>query len=370
MLTTLKSDRGIALVVAIFISSILLTLIGGGLLFSGLELKIASALKTGTGALYVADAGIQHALAVIPAGTTFSYSTDPNNPTEVVPNTPYPTNASPYNYRVTAISTNGGTQAILTSTAQGPNSAKKVVVAYIGWGSFGLGSISSAGPTPPNTLTNFSGTSFSIDGNDNCNSAPAVPGIVVTDSALATSITNATTSDGGLASNQMGLVTGTGGAPSVSTITPLSQKVSQIADAYLSPPLTHVDLAAGNYSGTGSWGTSTTPQITQVTGDAQITGNITGYGVLIVNGTLDVAGNFTFNGLVIARGGNVSVQVTGNAGIYGSLLIAPPTASGSTVLDVRGNAHIGYNSCALASADGWKPLPKKAKLLAWQEKFV
>ncbi|TAJ75450.1 hypothetical protein EPO44_22005 [bacterium] len=92
--------------------------------------------------------------------------------------------------------------------------------------------------------------------------------------------------------------------------------------------------------------------------------------MLIVNGTLDVAGNFTFNGLVIARGGNVSVQVTGNAGIYGSLLIAPPTASGSTVLDVRGNAHIGYNSCALASADGWKPLPKKPKLLAWQEKFV
>jgi hypothetical protein len=140
-----------------------------------------------------------------------------------------------------------------------------------------------------------------------------------------------------------------------------------MANQYLA--LTHTTLPAGNYAGNSTWGTSTTPQITQITGDAQITGTISGYGVLVVNGSLNVAGNFTFNGLVIATGGNVSVQVTGNAGIYGSLLISPPTTSGSTVLDVRGNAHVRYDSCALASANGWAPLPKNAKLVAWQQKF-
>ncbi len=190
-------------------------------------------------------------------------------------------------------------------------------------------------------------------------------------SALATEITTGTPS-GGLASNQQTLVTGAGGTPSVATIPPLSQSVSDIANQYLSapppapPPTT---LPGGTYAGTGTWGTSTAPQITQITGNAQITGTISGYGVLIVNGSLNIAGNFTFNGLVIATGGNVSVQVTGNAGIYGSLLVSPPTVSGSTVLDVRGNAHIQYDSCALASANGWASLPKKAKLLAWQEKF-
>ena len=39
-------------------------------------------------------------------------------------------------------------------------------------------------------------------------------------------------------------------------------------------------------------------------------------------------------------------------------------------LDVRGNAHIRFDSCALAAANGWVPLPKAAKLVAWQEKLT
>src|SRR5207244_11904599 len=115
---------------------------------------------------------------------------------------------------------------------------------------FRLGATSLRWSSAGTTETNFSGTSFSINGNDNCNAAPAVPGIAVTDPALATEITNDTTSDGGLASNQMNLVTGAGGAPSVATIPPLSQTVSQIADGYLALP--HTDLDGGNYSGNGN----------------------------------------------------------------------------------------------------------------------
>ncbi len=379
MVATLKDNRGIVLTVVIFVVTLLFTLISASLLFSSLDLKTTNSLKTETMSLQAADVGVQHALGVIPAGITFPYTNPPytsTSPAQIVPTPPatwfpFPT-GSGYSYSVTAINTAGDTQAILTSTAQGPNGAQNTILAYVGRGSFGLGATSVPGSTAPNTLTNFSGNSFSINGNDNCTpAAPTVPGIVVTVPALATEITTGSPS-GGLASNQTSLVTGAGGTPSVATIPPLSQTVSDIANQYLTapppapPPTT---LPGANYSGNGTWGTSTSPQITQITGNTQITGTISGYGVLIVNGSLDIAGNFTFNGLVIATGGNVSVQVTGNAGIYGSLLVSPPTVSGSTVLDVRGNAHIQYSSCALSPANNWVTLPKKAKLVAWQQKF-
>ena len=363
MLTPLKSDRGLALVVIIFVGAILLTLTGASLLFSSMNLKATSAMKDGTIALQVADTGIHHALALIPSGDTFPYSST----TEVVPLTVHP-GITGFSYSVTAINTNGGTQAILTSTAQGPNGTRKVVVAYVSRGNFGLGATSLPGSTASATETTFAGTSFSINGNDNCSAAPAVPGIVVTDPVLATELTNETTSDGGLASNQKDLVTGAGGTPSVVTIQPLSQTVSQIADAYLN--LSHTDLAGGNYSGNDNWGTSGSPRITRITGDADIQGTIEGYGVLIVDGALEIQGNFTFHGLVIARG-DIQVQITGNAGIYGSVMLAESSYYDPTVeLDVRGNAHIRYDSCALAAANGWVPLPKAAKLVAWQEKLT
>lgn len=360
MIGTLKNERGIAFVVVIFMGSILFTLIGASLLFSRLNLKSAVNLEQGTFSLHVADTGLQHALAVIPAGNSFPYSSS----TPVVGQTSHPTMTG-FSYSVTAVNDAGGTKAILTSVSQGPGSSKRVVTAYVGRGNYGLGAASLPGSSGGTTETNFSGTSFSINGNDNCNVSAPVPGIVVTDPALATEITNDTTSDGGLASNQMGNVTGAGGSPSVAIVQPLSMTVSQMADSYLA--LSHVDLSGGNYSGNEDWGTSSTPRITRITGNAQIQGIVEGYGVLIVDGTLDVAGSFNFHGLVIARG-DVQVQVTGNAGIYGSLLIAESTGlDAGYELDVRGNAHIRYDSCALASADGWAPLPKAPKLLAWQE---
>ena len=379
MKSLLANSRGVALAVVIFMVAILFTLTGATLLFSGLDLKMTSAMKTGTSTLHVADAAVQHALSVIPPGTTFNYSTDPNNPTCLIPSSSCATTkyefGNGYSYTVTGVSTAGNSQAILTSTAFGPNGAKKVVVAYIGRGGFGLGATSLPGSPADQTETNFSGTSFSINGNDNCNTAPAplfpVPGIVVTDSALATEITNSTTSDGGLASSQMANVTGAGASPSVGVIAPLSQSVSEIANAFLNHSTQpHTTLEGGqNFSSSENWGTAGSPRITYIEGGAQISGNVEGYGVLIVDGPLDIAGTFTFHGLVIARG-DIQVQVAGTAGIYGSLLIGESNVlDGGYELDVKGNATVRFDSCVLTPADNWVPLPKKAKILAWQEKL-
>ena len=364
MKAILKRQQGIALIMVIMVMALLLSITAAGLLFSGLNLRISGNYRMGTSAFHVADAGIQHALAVIPSGTTFGFSTDPDNPTSVV-TTSLGTGTT---YTVTAINTSGGTKAILTSEANDPNGTKKVIVGYIDRGTVGLGATNLPGSLADATETNFSGNSFTIDGNDNCNAAPSVPGIAVTDPDLATEITNDTTTDGGLESQQMDNVTGAGGTPSVATVPPLEMTVSELADAYLNhPTVPHVDLEGGNYGGNSNWGTSATPEITRITGDANIRGSVEGYGVLVVDGALDIAGNFTYYGLVIARG-DIQVQVTGNAGIYGALVIGESTTQdGGYELDVRGNATLRYDSCALSVADGWEPLPKKAKLLAWQE---
>jgi hypothetical protein len=349
------------LTMVLIVVVLLLAITGATLSLSRLELKKTSNYKLGTQALEVADASVPHALSAIPPGINFPYNTE----TLVVPSTAS-SSLPGFSYSVTALNTAGGTQAVLTSTALGPNGTKKVIVVYAARGNYGLGSVHAPGDAE-NIETEFSGTSFTIDGSDRCNAAPAVPGITTTDPALVTEITNDTLDDGGLDDNQMDSVTGAGGTPSVIFLSDPSMTVSQIADAYLA--LSHDDLAGGNYSSNESWGTATTPRITRVSGDAQIQGTIEGYGVLIVDGSLDIAGNFTFHGLVIARG-DIGVQVNGNAGLYGSLLIQDSTTQDPTdELDIRGNAVIHYDSCALAAAEGWVPLPKAARILAWKEKM-
>ncbi len=365
MKATLKNDRGISLIVALMSMTILLSLTAAGLLFSGINLKTASALKTGSTALQVADAGIQHALALIPQGGAFSY-----NPEYTFPFSPASLGTG-YTYTVTAIndpnSTGGNSRAILTSTANGPNSTKKVITAYVARSvNYAFGAISLPGSLAAATETAFGGNSFSINGNDACTpAAPAVPGIAVTDPALKTEITDSDSSNGGLSSTQMDNVSGSGGYPSVSTMAPFEQTVTQIADQFLTHP--HTDLPGGNYSSNDDWGTSSTPRITQINGNARIQGTIEGYGVLIVNGNLDIQGNFSFHGLVIARG-NVQVSVQGSAVIEGSLWLAESTTYDTNVeLDIRGNANIRYSSCALAWANSQYALPREPTLTAWKE---
>ena len=362
--STLKSEKGLALVLVVMVSALLLPLLFSGLRSSGLNLQVASNLKVSDITLQVADMGIHHALAVIPSGGVFTYSST----TPIVPLTAHPT-LTGYSYSVTAINTAGGAQAILTSTAQGPNSSQKVVTAYIARGNYGLGSISLTGSLAATTETSFSGTSFDVSGTDQCGMASAVPGIAVTDANLQTEITNNTTTDGGLASNQMNLVTGAGGSPSVLVVPPTTPTATQLADAFLAQtnpsPTT---LTGTNFSGNDSWGTAATPRITRINGNADISGTIEGYGVLIVDGALSIAGNFTFNGLVIARG-DIQVLINGNAGINGSLMLGESiTYDPQVELDLRGNAHVRFNSCNLNAANGWVTLPKQAKLIAWNEK--
>lgn len=73
MKAKLRSDRGISLVVVLMVMAILLTVVGAGLIFSGVNTKVAMNYRTGSRAFNAADTGmLAIALSVTPGSTPSS----------------------------------------------------------------------------------------------------------------------------------------------------------------------------------------------------------------------------------------------------------------------------------------------------------
>lgn len=370
-----KNEKGIALVVIIMLMAVLTLFTGAGLLFSGLNLRTASYLKTGNLAFYAADSGIQHAVRLIPNGTTFPYTTE----TPLLNSVPL---SNDYTYTVTAINGSGGTKAILTSTGKNSNGARRVIKAYIARSVW----------TPPGAIylpgepqyieTRFNGSSFQVNGNDaNPGGAPGsgaaspVPGISTSAGGTTTEIIGSP--GGSLSSTQYSQIAGLGGSPSVRTSS-TTIDVNQLATDLIASGVEGIDrqtLPGGSYTG-GEWGTSTLPKITHITGDGTVTGVLTGWGVLIVDGNLSTRGNFTFSGLVILRGEasiHGSATADESATIHGAVLInESPTADSGNELEIGGSGKVYYSSQAIAKVvSRWSlpfsTLPSPAKLISWQE---
>jgi hypothetical protein len=67
MRAKLRNNEGITLVVVLMLMAILLSVIGAGLLFSGVNTKITVNYQQGTRAFYAADAGLGEAVSLISA---------------------------------------------------------------------------------------------------------------------------------------------------------------------------------------------------------------------------------------------------------------------------------------------------------------
>lgn len=397
----LGSERGMALLVAILITAVLVSLTGVGLVVSGINLKTAGSLNTGNGAFQVADAGIQHALAAIPSGSEFDSflagtSLGGFSCTSPCDGTNKPTltaSLSDYTYTVVAEDdADGGSGnnalddtnsfVLLTSTATGPNGAKRKIKAYVArsvWVPAGAVYI----PGQPEFMeTAFNGGDFRISGYDTApgglpGSGPArpIPAISTTDP-----LTTAEISAPLLSSTQYTQLTGIGGSPSVLTSSASARiDVAQLADNLISVGVEGFDKqtkSGGSYSGENVWGSSLLPKITHITGDAQLSGNLTGWGVLIVDGNLNTRGNFTFSGLIIVRG-DASIHGAGNsdelATVYGALLSKGSVTSDSGIeFEIGGRGKIYFSSQAIAKVtSAWSlpfnGLPTPARLVGWQD---
>jgi hypothetical protein len=102
-------------------------------------------------------------------------------------------------------------------------------------------------------------------------------------------------------------------------------------------------------------------KITMVNGDLQITGSISGGGLLIVTGNFSYSGSFSFNGLVLVIGsGNLTADGSGQ-GIEGGMVIANlqnaggNIAFGTTTISIGGNSRLSSNRNAVRMAIGLIP---------------
>jgi hypothetical protein len=71
----------------------------------------------------------------------------------------------------------------------------------------------------------------------------------------------------------------------------------------------------------GNYGTASSPVIAYIPGNATITGEVNGYGMLVIDGSLTVMDEFTWEGIVMLRDeSDLNITYSGGATIYGSLI--------------------------------------------------
>ncbi len=395
MKVRLNNTQGLSLIVVLIISTILLVLTGATLLFSGLGIKTASNHKTGTAALQAADAAIHHAVAAISMDYNFTAllsGSDPAFPCASLCNgtTNLATltgSLGAYTYTVVAKNdpaesasptTDTNKIIVLTATATGPGDSKRVIEAYVGRANVGW-KPPGAVYLEPTVSTTFTGSSFKISGNDTnpggaegSGSSRPIPGIAVTTAADNTSVL---TSLGSSSS----LVAGSGGSPSVGTISS-SINVDQIATNLLTLYPSDVQTLTPGYYSSGQWGTESIPKITYLpepaNGTTTLTGTFNGYGVLILDRTtslndLHVGGTSQWKGLIILRGGGAHIHTDpGHYGDTGGIQIWGGTMySGNGSFDIGGTAQIYYSSQVLNTLmSRWSAaFPQPAKILGWRE---
>ena len=104
------------------------------------------------------------------------------------------------------------------------------------------------------------------------------------------------------------------------------------------------------------------PKITVVQGDLQISGSLSGGGLLIVTGNFSYSGAFAFSGLVIVAGSGKLISAGSGSGIEGSVLVANLINSGGKIafgpscLSVGANSRIVSNKENMRMAIGLIPV--------------
>ncbi len=344
-----------------------------------------------------ADAGIQHALAMIPLGMYFDYGSNAT----VVSATGFPSPNSGYTYTVTATNdpptSSISSQAILTSTATGPNGSKRVVRAYI--------ARSTVSWVPPGTVHipgsssdeafDPSGTNWAVTGNDTnydntAGPKAAIVGLSSTNAAVVRAILDKLNSE-----PEKQRVTGLGFIAGPPHTTPSVQQTSRTDDVSVigqnfinqvtstaCPPKCLSGLSYDSTTCPASspctLGTDANPQITYITGASRITlgGYTSGSGVLVVQSKeVRLLDNFTFHGLVIhlqdtgARSDSeMKFTSKGNAKVYGALLLGPNNTQ--LEFEMKEYSAARYSSQAIGMVNtNWGAccLPNPAKVTAWVE---
>jgi len=116
-----------------------------------------------------------------------------------------------------------------------------------------------------------------------------------------------------------------------------------------------IDTASGSLWSSCGTSCGTTPQITYVNGNLDISGSTQGSGILVVTGNLTYDGNSSWNGIILVVGNGLTTYVQnggGNGQFNGAIFVAntagtPPGTYGPADFTINGGGGNGvyYNSC-------------------------
>ena len=402
----IKDNQGLALFMAIVMMTIFLFFLSASLYLTRVDTKITSNLKLATQALEVADAGLQHALALIPTGYDFDkeLNCDPSCP--LVPKTAFPS-GSAFSYTVTVRNDpdDGGGATndtdelfILASTAEGPAGTLKTVEAYVRRSLIPFTSpaavyVNANSAVPANDYFLDPNGIFFLDGNDwgaGENILDWTDDPVGPDPApkFAIATTSAAVTAGLQADHDPNshYLWGAGGDPSLGTTTDLIN-VDQVADKFINHGNTVTlngmitDTSCSSpcqpcpISAPCSLGTKDNPQITYIKDpvgtSSVLRGHVIGHGVLVVEGRTTIGGNFRFNGLVIHKRTDSShyISLENSAWIYGSVLVGADI-NGEAKFAVKDYVQLFYSSQALSmvQTNFGSIIPGPARVFAWIDK--
>ena len=372
-MTAVLSPRGTALPAVLALIMILLPVGAFVVLQCRTDLLIQHNLRAEIEAFYVAEAGLEHALSEISPGTSFDAvlagpdrvagtADDGIFPfTEGAPSAfPY----APFRYDVRVAQTSSDVLTV-QSSGIGVHGATKVVIALVRRDPLPATPAAFHVDGDASTL-DMGSAGFLLSGWDHqigdppdapTNSGAALP-------ALSSSSAEAeATLRRRLWGDSAQRLVGTGGPPSLATAPPVD--VQRYATACSTRP-ERVQLT-GASSDAAVLGTVQTPQLSFIAGDLDVSGELTGVGVLVIQGTWHVSGDFTFSGLVLAMGGIVlepASRVTVTGGVWRA-------ASNDGRLQLAGSGGIGYSRAALAAVDAAFAglLPHAAVVASWEEQL-
>jgi len=419
----LRGSEGLALITVIFVAAFFLIFVAGGLFFAQLNLKMASNFKLATQAVEVADAGLQHGLAVIPWVWDFNSQLNCGTPPcTVVAQTSFPS-VSGFTYAVTAkndpadasATVDSNSLILVTAQADGPSSTKKIVEAYV--------RRSVAAFTPPAALyvnavssyptydsSNIGMGARYFDNNDmlwvkggdtkyngDPGPNPTLYAIATTNDAVTTALKNEDQTN-----SSYHVISGIGSAPSISTMGDILD-VDAIAQKFFDQPgavkfLSGLKTATSSSSDVAACpspplnprpnpdpcklGTDDSPQVTYIRQDTAINtialrGYVKGYGVLVLEGEVTLGESFKFYGLIVHKRSAAThyISFEDDAKVYGAVLLGsfdegPGTGGKKARFGLKDNIRIYYSSQGLNMVDSnWGSLlPKPPRVFAWLDK--
>jgi hypothetical protein len=377
-----RDERGFVTIAVFVVFLLLMSLASAGVVYSALDVKSTSYFDTGNQAFAAAESGIIDAISAINASGVVNFQNDVANRWSTVYGSSTKTmNGFPslqYQVTVATSTTSPANQGSFTVTGMAPLSAKRVLKVGVRRSGFS-GARGAIYLASDGVQSQFTGNAFSVDGNDHDSSGalvstgPIVPGIATHSSSAASAVTNSLSDtqkdnvkgQGFSLSPLTPSVLGTGGA----TVDDLDQITANILS--LGGVVTD---GGSNFNGNQTMGTLTSPQITHLTADTvKVNGNLSGAGIMIVDGSLKISGTIDYIGWILVRGDTIinaegdaddETLVLGNATIQGSLW------TGHLQIKVGGSAIVNYCEACLQLADGMSTtgtLPRPIVVSSWQE---